>query len=386
VNKKLTLQVFIITLTRLVLNTGFRFVYPFLPVLARGLGVGVGSVSLAVSSRALAAAVGPIFAVIADTRGRRFGMLTGVLLFLIGLGAVLVWPTYPAFFLALILTSFAKSIFDPSIWSYLSDRVSYDVRGRAIGVTELAWSISFILGVPLMGFLIARGGWVTPFPVLAIATGICLVLLLWQIPADAPVQAAREGVFEKFRLILTSPMTLLFLSVSGLISAANEVINVVFGVWIESAFGLQVAALGAASLVIGLSELSGEALVSLLTDRLGKTRSVAGGVVLNMAAALSLPILGVTPTGAFISLFLFYLTYEFALVSFIPLVTEVYPEARATFMALIVTAIMLGRAFGALIAPGAYSAGILASAGAAILLDLLAVLVLWRIYRTAAVV
>ena len=370
----------------MVLNTMFRFVYPFLPVLARGLGVGLGSVSLVVSSRALTAAVGPIFAVIADTRGRRFGILTGVFLFLAGLGVVLVWPTFAGFAISLILTSFAKSIFDPSLLSYLGDQVPYGVRGRAVGIAEVAWSLSFILGVPLMGFLIARGGWSAPFPVLALAGVICLALLIWQIPPDAPASEARESALAKFRLVLASPNTLLFLSVGALISAANEVVNLVFGVWIEASFGLQVAALGAASLVIGFAELGGETLVSGLTDRIGKTRAVAGGVLLNMLAALSLPLLGGTLTGAFVGLFFFYITYEFALVSFIPLATEIYPRARATFMALFVTGMMLGRAFGALIAPGIYEAGILASAGAAILLDLIGVLVLWRLYRTAAVV
>jgi predicted MFS family arabinose efflux permease len=270
--------------------------------------------------------------------------------------------------------------------SYLGDHVPYAVRGRAIGVTEVAWSLSFILGVPLMGFLIARGGWSAPFPLLALAGLVCLILLYRQIPPDAPDREAIGSALSKFRLILTSRGTLLFLAVGALVSAANEVVNLVFGVWIEASFGLQVAALGAASLVIGAAELGGEALVSALTDRIGKTRAVAGGVLLNMLAALSLPVLGASVTGAFIGLFFFYITYEFALVSFIPLATEIYPEARATFMALIVTAIMLGRTFGALIGPGTYAAGILASAGVAILLDLLAVLVLWRIYRTAAVV
>jgi predicted MFS family arabinose efflux permease len=346
----------------------------------------LGSVSLAVSFRSLAAAIGPFFAVIADTRGRRFGILTGVLLFLAGLGVVIASPTFPGFFIALILTSLAKSIFDPSLLSYLGDRVSYAVRGRAIGVTEIAWSLSFILGVPLMGFLIARGGWSIPFPLLAGAGLLCLVLLVWQLPPDRPPTPARESALDKYRLVLTSPATKLFLAVGALISAANEVVNLVFGVWIEASFGLQVAALGAASLVIGFAELGGETLVSAVTDRIGKTRAVAGGVLLNMLAALSLSLLGGNLTGAFFGLFFFYITYEFALVSFIPLATEVYPRARATFMALIVTAIMLGRAFGALIGPGIYTAGILASAGAAVLLDLLAVLVLWRIYRTAAVV
>ena len=51
----------------------------------------------------------------------------------------------------------------------------------------------------------------------------------------------------------------------------------IFGVWLEDSFDLQIAALGAASAVIGLSELGGEGLVAAFVDRLGKPRAIGLG-------------------------------------------------------------------------------------------------------------
>jgi predicted MFS family arabinose efflux permease len=159
-------------------------------------------------------------------------------------------------------------------------------------------------------------------------------------------------------------------------SAANEVINVIFGVWMEDSFGLRIASLGAAAALIGLAELGGEALTAGVTDRLGKPRAVAIGAVLNCLAALALPLLGRSLPGAAVSLFLFYFTFEFTLVSSIPLMTEILPNARATLMASNVASHSLGRALGALIATTLYAQGIYANSLAAIVLNLLGLLCL----------
>ena len=58
--------------------------------------------------------------------------------------------------------------------------------------------------------------------------------------------------------------------------------------------------------------------------------------------------------GGLVGLAFFYLTFEFAIVSSIPLMTEVLPAARATLMASWIASISGGRALGALVASGLY--------------------------------
>lgn len=140
------------------------------------------------------------------------------------------------------------------------------------------------------------------------------------------------------------PAALAGLAISFLIDAGNEVVNVAYGVWLEDAFALQITALGLSAIVIGVAELVGEGLVAGLVDRLGKRRAVAIGLVAYALTSLLLPVVGVTREGAFAGLFLFYLAFEFTLVSTLPLMTELLPGARATLMATNSAAHFLGRA------------------------------------------
>lgn len=380
INHPLRYQILTFTATRTVFNTMHRMVYPFLAYFSSGLGVDLAAMSVALAIRSVAGTFGPLLASVADSRGRKIGMLFGTILFTMGLSIVVFSPGYLTFMVALVMTTLGKYVFDPSMQAYIGDRTSYKRRGLVIAITEMGWSLSFIIGIPLMGFLIARQGWIAPFPLLALLGLATLALLAWQLPKDPAPAKARPSIRESFGVVLTCWPALLGLGVGLLMSSANEVVNLVFGVWMEDAFGLKIAALGAASMMIGFAELSGEVLVGGLTDRLGKVRAVAGGLVMNCLAAVILPLLGKTLSGAFLGLFFFYITFEFTLVSSIPLMTEILPEARATLMSANVAAISLGRALGALCASPLYilndSPGIAASAIAAVLFNLLAILTL----------
>lgn len=362
-----------------------RMVYPFLPAFGRGLGVDLAALSLALTMRSMVGAVGPLLASMADSRGRKAAMLFGLLLFTAGVGIVAIWPTYLSFLLALVLSTLGKYLFDPSMQAYLGDRVSYQRRGFVLAFTEIGWSFSFILGVPVMGLVIAWRGWISPFPLLAMLGLLSVGLLNWLLPDDSIKAGSQPGLWTNFRNVLTYPPALAGLMVGFFMSTANEVINLVFGVWLEDAFGLRIAALGAASLVIGMSELGGESLVGMLVDRLGKPRSVAVGLLLNGIAALFLPVLGQNLPGALTGLFLFFLTFEFTLVSSIPLMTEILPTARATLMAANVAGLSLGRALGASLAPPLYllgaTPGMSSGAVVAVIFNLCALFALYHLHR-----
>jgi predicted MFS family arabinose efflux permease len=329
-------------------------VYPFLPQISRGVGVSEATLSDAISARASVGILSPILGAIADRWGRKVTMLIGLALFLTGMVLVFVWPSYPALFIALLLTSLSKILFDPATYAYLGDRVDYRKRGLAVGITEFGWSGAFLIGVPVAGWLIQRSGWSSPFPILAlIITGI--MVWLWRaIPNDRPQAHQRVSLRSGFEAILKNRPALAGLIMGFLISGSNEVINVVYGVWMEDAFALQVTALGLTAIVIGIAELLGEGLVAGFVDRVGKRRAVAIGLVLYAVTSLLLPIIGGTRDGALVGLFLFYLAFEFTLVSTLPLMTELLPTARATLMATNAATHFLGRMVAALIGSRLY--------------------------------
>ncbi|GAB4472319.1 MAG: MFS transporter [Anaerolineae bacterium] len=370
-------QIATFTFTRTVLNTGFRMIYPFLPTFARGLGISLETTALAATARSALGFLSPVLGSTADTRGRKAAMMLGLALFAAGGFVVGLWPRLTGFLIGVVLIGAGKIIFDPAIHAFLGDRVPYERRGLAIALAEMGWSGAFWIGVPLAGWLIARSTWWLPFPALG-ALAVLAGVLLWGIlPDDRPAgHTARPSLREAIHTTMKHPAALAGLAVGMLISVANEVINIIFGAWLESSFGLAVAALGAATAVIGVAELAGEGLVALLADRLGKRRSVAIGIVLNMAASLALPLIGRTTVGALAGLFLLFISFEYALVSSIPLITELVPGARGTLLAANIAGLSAGRVAGTLIGPALFASGLLTNSLTAVVLDGLALAVL----------
>jgi len=377
----LSLQVALFTLIRVLINTSYRMVYPFFSLFQGGLGVSLPAFSLVLTLRSFSGLIGPLLAPLTDRYGRRPAMLAGVGVFILGSATVALFPRYLSFLIGLFLMAVAYQIFLPAMQAFLGDRVPYEGRGRVMGLTELGWSLSFILGIPAVGWLIERVKiWWAPFTIFALGGAVLLAALLWVIPRDpAGERHSAEASRLQIRALIRTPQVVIGLAMGLAFTAANEMINLVFGLWLETQFGLKLAALGLASMVIGFSELAGEGASAAWVDALGKERAVAAGIVLNSLAALALFWLGGSATGAVVGLFFFYLTFEFALVSLLPLMSETFPGMRATVMAGTVAAFSLGRAVGAVLGPLTYQVGFGLNLGVAVAFNLLGLLALRRV-------
>lgn len=371
-------QILAFSISRMVLNTGFRLVYPFLPALARGLGVDLQTMALAVTARSLLGFFTPLFGGLADSHGRRWVMLGGLILFSVGLLIVPIGGLFAVFLLGLLISMAGKLLFDPAMQAYLGDRVAYTRRGLALATTELGWSMAGLVGLPLVAISMERSGWQTPFLWLA-GLGFASFVAIWiLVPSDRQPNRAQVSNLAALKFLVRQSPALAGLSVGILTSMANEIVNIVYGAWMEDSFGLQLTALGAAAAVIGLAELSGEGFVAGFSDRLGKKRLVAAGISGSVLTSLALPLLGRSAATATAGLFLFYLTFEIVIVASIPLMTQLVPSARATTMASNVAGLSLGRAAGALLGPILYASTLLPNGIAAAAINGLALLVLLR--------
>jgi predicted MFS family arabinose efflux permease len=332
-------------LARITLNMSYRITYPFLPAIARGLGVDLTSAGLLVTARASGGLVSPIFGPLSDRYGRKRMMLIGLVLLIMGAAICAVVPLYAAFMVAFVLFGISKAIYDPTIQAYIGDRVPYERRGRAIGVTELAWSGGWLVGVPSAGWLIAHMGWQAPYALLAILSTAGLLLIAWLLPRDPPLAqhtrpSLQLGVVFRNRNLLAALLVTFFLML------ANEVTFIVYGAWMESRFGLSVVSLGVVSIAIGVAEAAGEFGSAAFVDRLGKRRAVLVGLALSAIAYAALPTLGVRLESVIGLLAALFIIFEFTLVSSLPLVSELAPEARATAMSANAAAMTLARMIG----------------------------------------
>lgn len=367
----LPLQVGVLTGAKLVLNTAQRFVYPFLPALARGLGISLEQAGFLVSAGWIAGLGAPgVVRVAARFRAANLLVYIGLVSFVLGAVVTAWFGTFVAAVVGFVAMGIAKPAYSAASQAYVSDRVPYSRRARYLGVLELTWAGGLLIGAPLAGWLINIGSWRTPFWVLAIAAGIATLVLSQTLDrggAGAPRDPGR----------LWSGGGLPLLVVMALLSAGSELVFVVMGAWFEESFGLTLLALGGVGVAIGLVELAAEGFNLGFTDRIGKRRAVAAGVVAASIAYLLLGVFESNLAGGLAVLLLGIAGFEFAFVAAIPLASEQQPQARTRYLAWFMVAAGVGRAGADLVGPGIFSRGGVAAIGviaAAVTLTGLAIL------------
>jgi predicted MFS family arabinose efflux permease len=367
----------LLTGTRTITDTGVRMIYPLLPVFARGVQVEVSAIVGVLTLMQLLGLVAPFMGRVSERRGRKFTILMGLLLYVAGMVSVFILPGFTGMATALLLGALGRTALGPAMQAYISDKVPYQRRGMYLGFVELAWSGAFLFGVPMMTWLIANYNWQAPFLALVILSTVSFVIIWLWLEPDVPV-VHHVRFLPAVRAALSSRMALAGLIMGFSISAANQLVSVIFGTWIEGSFGIQLATLAVAAAVIGVSEIGGEGVVTLLSDKFGKRRLVLLGVSGNILACLFLPLTGVSLTFALIGLFFFYLTFELSVVASIPLATELSPNSRAMYLTLLMAAVTLGRALLTPIAPSLFASGLLANCLVAAGFNLIAIFVLRR--------
>lgn len=386
--RTLNAQVGVATTARLVINIGHRIAYPFLPAIARGLGVPLQSAGILITLLLATGLLSPLLGPLSDRLGRRRLVVAGMVI--VAAGATLIGTAragaLPVVAAGFIFLGLGKVTFDPSLRAYLGDRIPYQRRGRALAITELSWAGGLLIGAPAAGWLIARAGWRAPYAAvagLALAGAIAVRLVLPGNHERGGRGAGAITVRQALQVVLQRPPAIAALAVTALIMLAHELLFVVYGTWMETNFGLSLGTLGLATAVVGAGELFGELGAGGLVDRLGKRRAIAIGLALTAASYLIWPLTARSLVPALISLFALLFFFEFTFVATLPLVTELVPQARATMVSLNGTVDHLGRSLGALVALPLWSlAGLWGNGLAAGVATLLAMILLLALVRT----
>jgi predicted MFS family arabinose efflux permease len=334
---------------RLVLNIGSRFVYPFLPVIGRGLGVSLSQAGVLVSVRWIAGLATPGAVRMLGSRERRRRLIAaGLAMFATGALVTAASGVFAGAVVGFVLLGLGKPVYDVAAQAYLADRTPYRLRARYLGVIELTWASSLLVGAPLAGWLISGWGWTAPFWVIAIMAFTALLAIRWMVEPDLqPDETARP------RLSLDRSALALLVAI-GLYTGAAEIMFVVFGAWLEDDFGLSLLGLGAAGVLVATSELLGEGSTLLWTDRIGKRRSVAIGLIISACAYLILSMTNTNLAAGLASMAIALAGFEFTIVSTFPLASEIRPQARTRYLALLTVGMGLGRAAGASLGPVLY--------------------------------
>ena len=381
-DSRFLLQVYIGTLCRLVFVTARRLIYPFAPSLSRNLGVSLESVTFIIAANQITAITGIFLGPIADRLGYRLMMLIGMFLLVVGMVTAGFWPIYVVILVGFFLAGLGRSLFDPALQAYVSERVPYNRRGLFISATEFSYAGATLIGIPLMAVVIDNWGWKPLFFVMGIAGLIGLLSVTLLIDQEKK-QDRKSDIFSAFkqtyRQLFTSRAALGMLGYSFFMTFASDNLFVVYGVWLESRFNLSIVSLGMGTIAIGVAELTGSGIAAFFGDRVGLKRAVIWGTITTILCYSLLPFLDQFLLSTLCGIFMLFLVFEFTFVIGISLSTEVLPAARATMMAGFYATTGIGRVTGAVIGMSVWKFGELTATVlmSTILTTLALVILLW---------
>lgn len=337
--------------TRTLSNMSIRILYPFLPAVARGLGVSLAAASVLASVHGGVRMTAPFTGHLSDRYGRRQILEIALIMLIAATAMVFFTNVYGVAIVAFAAIGLSRALFDPTVHAYVGDQVPYAARGRPFAIISMAWALSWILGVPVSGFLIDRFGWSAPWGLISLLLLTSFATLRLFMPkAERTTQTKHNlNAFTWLGLLNRSQIRAALFTGFGVVFAV-EIILIVYGAFLEERFGLSVVTIGILSIVIGGSELLAEGASYLWTDRLGKKRSVILGLVAFSVAAILLPRISMNLILTLAGFALVFFCFEFTIVSFFPLMSEVAPETRGTAISMNVSAMGLARLAAPIIA------------------------------------
>ena len=112
----------------------------------------------AISANCFGAALGAIIGGrLADKYGRKAIYSRNMLLYMLGVGVIMLSINFPMLLLGFLITGISVGVGVPPSWTYISETSEARNRGRNIGISQLAWSVGPAV-IFLLGWLFAPTG------------------------------------------------------------------------------------------------------------------------------------------------------------------------------------------------------------------------------------
>ena len=180
-----------LTAAKVVANTALRWVGPFLPTLEHAFGVSTSTLTSVMGVGELGGLTTIATGHALDRGHRRRTFLAG--LSLVGIASLIALiGSVVSFAVAFSLVVIGVGNLTVAGHAWISDRVPYRGRGRALGTFETAWALSLLLGATGIAALIKAFGWRGPFVALAIVTAAAFVAVIAFVSPDRTTSRAER--------------------------------------------------------------------------------------------------------------------------------------------------------------------------------------------------
>jgi predicted MFS family arabinose efflux permease len=208
--------------------------------------------------------------------------------------------------------------------AWISARVPFDRRARFIGIYEISWASALLVGVPISAALITIVDWRAPFIAVAIAALIAAALIAAIDDGEVRAQQ-REAPVDRTRLSLDAWIVI---GISASIAMAGLTVIVITGTWLDDVLGVSTGGVGLIAMAFGLAELTASTSSSAFADRIGKRRSMQLSVSCTIIGLTLIYLTGTSLLLGTVALVVFFVGFEYSIVTSFSLVSEAMPSAR----------------------------------------------------------
>jgi predicted MFS family arabinose efflux permease len=174
--------------------------------------------------------------------------------------------------------------------------------------------------------LITRFGWRGPFIVFA-AVAFVVALVLWLAEDNAVLLADAVNNDQAAKPRLTTPAWLT-IAASAAIGITGLTTVVIAGTWLDNAFGLSTEGVGLIAMAFGAAELLASSSSAVIADKIGPNRATRIALMLAVVGLVVMTQAGSSLAVGALGLFLFFVGFEFAIVTSFAVVSEAMPSAR----------------------------------------------------------
>ncbi len=331
----------LLTAVKAINNWMFRWVPFFLPTLQQAFGASTGQLTAVMGVGQMAGLSSLAVGRQLDNGRERPAMVFGLAVAVVG-SLLATIGTVPAFAVGYFAMLMGIAWVTVSGHTYLSRRVRYERRARVIGIFEMSWASALLVGAPAAAILIGLFGWRGPFVVFAaIAVVVGLVLVASKDEAEV-LEDAQPGTER----VPFTAVAWLSLAASASIALCGLATVVIVGTWLDDALSVSTGGIGLVAVAFGSAELVASGGSAAVADRVGPRRSTRAAMVIVLAGLGVMASAGSSLLIAAVGLVLFFLGFEFAIVTSFAIVSESLPAARGRILATNVAVGTVGRGLG----------------------------------------
>ena len=318
-----------LTAAKAATNSGFRWVAFFLPTLSAAFGATTAQLTAVLGVGETAGLSGLAIGRHLDRGRERVVLLSSLVLTVAGSLLALVGG-FASFAVAYFLIMLGVTFVTVAGHTYLSRRVRYSRRARAIGLFETSWALALLIGAPAAALMISWFGWRGPFVLFAAVSGLMLFVMGAaeddsEVLDDTPAGAVPPRITASAWILIAASAAI---AITGLTTV------VIAGTWLDEALGVSTGGVGLVAMAFGGAELMASSSSAAMADRAGPRRSTQAALVVTLVGLLVMSRAGSSLLVGAGGLFLFFVGFEFSIVTSFSFVSEALPAARGRVLAL----------------------------------------------------